>query len=79
MSLIYSGYLSQLEGMKGLVFLGCGGSLEDWVKRIFEESSIPLTREDTHAPFFIKTSGGRRDLVFLFKKSAKIDIQKLNI
>ena len=65
---------------EGLVFLGCGGNLQDWYKGIVEEvleKEKLATREDFKRPFSMTTTGGRTDLVLPFKPGGKIDMGKL--
>lgn len=68
---------------EGLVLLGCGGDLNEWINGVTEilveekiiKSTNPLDTFDK--PFYVRTTGGRTDLVLPFKKRAKINISKL--
>lgn len=68
---------------EGLVLLGCGGDLNEWINGVTEilveekiiKSTNPLDTFDK--PFYVRTTGGRTDLVLPFKKHAKINISKL--
>ena len=70
---------------EGLVLLGCGGNLNEWidgVTGILAEEKIVLSANPSDSfddPFYLKTTGGRTDLVMPFKKGAKINIRKLAI
>jgi len=65
---------------EGLVLLGCGGNLEEWVNGV---SQVLLQNKcaDTKEPeelfsnfIHLTTSGGRNDLALVFKKDAPIHI-----
>lgn len=77
-------YLREKHGIEGLVFFGAGGKLTDWTEGITEElSKTGIINENDADKFFnfkvLNTSGGRQDLVFIFKTDAKINISKLAI
>lgn len=65
---------------EGLVFLGVGGDLQEWVDGIplilNKENIIPSkTPENTFSGVYtFKTTGGRTDLAFVFKEGADIKI-----
>lgn len=67
---------------EGLVPLGTGGELMDWVNGITDELTDEGIAEGTaddlfEAVFELTTTGGRTDLGMIFKKDAKIDIGKM--
>jgi hypothetical protein len=67
---------------EGLVFLGCGGDLNEWyhgvVEEILEKEGL-ATRDDFQRPFFLTTRRGRIDLVLPFAIDGKCDIGKLSM
>ena len=66
---------------EGLVFMGCGGDLNDWVDFLSElikdaDSNFDVTTECE--PFVqLRTTGGRIDLLLRFKHDGKIPIGAL--
>ena len=70
---------------EGLVILGCGGNLNEWIdgvtRILAKENIVPSANpaDSFDDPFYLKTTGGRTDLVMPFKKGAKINIRKLAI
>lgn len=60
----------------GLVFLGCGGKISDWIeglkKDVFDKEFLGLYQylED---PYTLKTTGGRTDIVYHFKDCDEIN------
>lgn len=66
----------------GIVFLGCGGDLNEWKTGILEELSekklIEIDKYDDEDWLLLKTSEGRKDLFFnIFKKGTKGNLGKL--
>lgn len=68
---------------EGIVLLGAGGSLDQWIDGLTSalcEEGVTVSRNVKHNfSEFIKltTSGGRIDLVMVFKEKADIDLGKL--
>jgi hypothetical protein len=78
------------EGLVGLVVLGCGGDLKDWIegvsKYLYDEkaSTTPDPDKIWDAIYRIETTKskpkGRIDLIFVFKnKGSPLDIGRLAI
>ena len=67
------------EEKEGLVFFGCGGEIEDWVRGILEtiEKEEVAYKSDFAQPYFIETTGGRIDLVFPFAEGGGPHMHKL--
>jgi hypothetical protein len=70
------------RGWEGIIFLGAGGELNDWVKGINdlwnkEKLGSGLIEDKMQGLYFVKTTGGRMDLVMIFKTKSKLDIGKL--
>jgi len=67
---------------EGIVFLGAGGDLKEWVSGVTSELknqgivSDPSWFDDVYT---VTTSGGRTDLVFTFNRKHKINIGKLAV
>lgn len=58
-----------LKGHEGLVFVGCGGDLEEWTTGI--KLLLPADRQGIFGDFsLLVTSGGRHDLVLPFLDGA---------
>ena len=58
---------------EGLVFFGCNGSLDEWKEgliRIFRKKIDFDLEKSCEDPVYLKTIGGRIDLVFKFKNSS---------
>lgn len=67
---------------EGLVFLGCGGSLQEWVDGVTQflvEQEIIQSSADFDTPVYLETTGGRIDLVFPFAIENQINIGKLAV
>jgi hypothetical protein len=69
---------------EGLVILGAGGDLNEWIdgitEELYKEKIVDSNKPSEHFDFLsLKTSGGRTDLLFEFKKDSKIAIGKLAI
>lgn len=68
---------------EGLVFLGAGGDPNEWINGVSELLSKEGVAESSNSDilwdrfFLTLTTGGRRDLLFLFKKDSSIDFGKL--
>ena len=70
------------RGLEGIVFLGAGGKLNQWVKGINdlwnkEKIGKGLIEDKMMGLYVINTSGGRTDLVMIFKTKSQLDIGKL--
>lgn len=67
----------------GLVFLGAGGDLQDWIKGVPEyllKEGIAISEkfEDSFQDAYVMTSsGGRIDLAFRFKQEYTLNLSKL--
>lgn len=74
-------YINRPYRLDGLVFLGCGGEIDEWINGIIEilEKKSIATKTDFEEPYIIETTGGRTDLVFEFANKNKIDFGKLAI
>ncbi|ARF11277.1 hypothetical protein Klosneuvirus_1_134 [Klosneuvirus KNV1] len=74
-------YLQRTPKLEGLVCLGCGSDLHEWVDGvigILEKEEI-ATKNDFKQPYSLETSGGRIDLVFEFAIDNQINIERLAI
>lgn len=72
--------VSSLKFTEGLVLLGCGGSLKEWVNGVtkaLREDGILAPKAAFKKAYHITTTGGRIDLVLVLPKS--IDIGKLAV
>ena len=70
------------KGLEGIVFLGAGGKLNQWVKGINdlwnkEKIGKGLIEDKMMGLYVINTTGGRTDLVMIFKTKSQLDIGKL--
>ena len=70
------------RGLEGIVFLGAGGELNDWVKGINnlwnrEKIGKGLIEDKMMGLYFVKTTGGRTDLIMIFKTKSQLEIGKL--
>ena len=67
----------------GLVLLGAGGDLNDWIKGVssaLHEEGIATSDNPSElwsAAYVLTTSGGRTDLALMFNDKNNIDIGKL--
>lgn len=76
-----------LVGIKpeGLVFFGCGGNLDEWITGIsdllFKEKIASTSNPDElwAEVYEVETTGGRIDLVFVFKDNTKFNMGKMVI
>lgn len=69
-----------LDIPEGLILLGCGGDLNEWINGVLDilfEKEIIESKDDFGEPVCLTTSGGRIDLVFPFAENNKINIGKL--
>jgi hypothetical protein len=71
------------QGEEGIVLLGAGGPLNDWINGIFDMwQKEGITKASTPADVFadaliLKTTGGRTDLALVFKPDADLEIGKM--
>ena len=70
------------KGLEGIVFLGAGGKLNQWVKGLNdlwnkEKIGKGLIEDKMMGLYVINTTGGRTDLVMIFKTKSQLDIGKL--
>jgi len=71
------------DSFDGLVLLGAGGSLEDWIKgvssHLHEEgiASSSKPSEQWKDAYVLTTSGGRTDLALVFNDNGVLDVGKL--
>lgn len=71
------------KGFEGICFLGTGGELKEWINGIndlLNQEGIGqgTTQDKFQGVYSTKTSGGRADLILIFKtKSAAVDIGKM--
>lgn len=67
---------------EGIIFLGAGGDLKEWVRGVtseLETQGIVSDQSWFDDVYTVTTSGGRTDLVFTFNPKHKINIGKLAI
>jgi len=69
---------------EGIVFLACGGELDEWVDGVSESmeedcSETGVPEELWSEILKLETTGGRIDLVFMFKEDNPIDMGRLAI
>jgi hypothetical protein len=74
---------NQIPNIEGIVLLGTGGDIDEWIKGVTEglneENIAQGTPMDLWNGFYLlSTTGGRKDLVLPFKEGAKIDMSKLS-
>lgn len=77
--------LAKQDGFDGIVLLGAGGNLDDWIKGISNElhdegiaaSSKPS--EQWKGAYVLTTSDGRTDLALVFGDSGALNVGKLAI
>ena len=65
---------------EGIIFLGAGGDLKEWVQGVtseLENQGIVSDMSWFDDVYTVTTSGGRTDLVFTFNRKHKINIGKL--
>ena len=76
------------DGGEGLVILGAGGDLNEWVegitKNLFEEKIIPENNQNWIKEAFtlfgnVEGENGRTDLVMIFNPEVKIEIGRMAI
>ena len=71
------------QGEEGIVLLGAGGKLSDWINGVFAMwQKEGITKANTPADVFadalvLKTTGGRTDLALVFKPGADLEIGKM--
>ncbi len=79
----FAEFQSEVNGKEGIVLLGCGGDLQEWVQGVtssLHESNciFSVTPSVSFSDFIVlKTNGGRTDLVMMFKKDANISIGRM--
>lgn len=79
----FQAFREKLSKDEGIIFLGAGGELKEWFQVIDvwkEEDIVP--KESKFEDLFkevilLKTSGGRRDLVFVFEDQTPFNLGKL--
>lgn len=69
-------------GKEGLVFLGCGGDLQEWISGINEVLNEEGIGQGTFEEKFsevnvTQSTGGRTDLTFVFCLEPKLDLGRL--
>jgi hypothetical protein len=82
MEMSFNDFLTKFSGDEGLVFLGCGGNIQDWIdgiQDIMKEENIIVNTDCFIDTFTLKTTGGRVDLVMVFSPHGRIDIGRLAI
>ena len=65
---------------EGIVLLGTGGDLNEWVEgvsNILRKEGIAEGEELFEEPMILTTSGGRTDMALVFNKSAKFEMGRL--
>jgi len=72
----------ELKRLEGLVFLGAGGDINQWITGVTNElnkSGIVTGTPDQiwQKAYKISTTGGRHDLILIFNPHAKFDMGKL--
>ena len=77
-------FVKRAKKKEGLVILGAGEPHEEWItgitKLLQEEKILDGELEDIWSEFFLlKSTGGRHDLVMVFKKNPPINIGKMAI
>lgn len=85
--LSFKQFVTQFRSFRqdGLVFLGAGGNLQDWIsgipKELFKEHiSASENPEDIFSNAYVMTANdGRVDLALTFKQDSKIDMNKLSL
>ena len=82
--LSFSDLQNDYKEKEGLVILGAGGDLNEWIhgitNELHEQKIIDSKNPSSHFNFrVLKTSGGRTDLLFEFKEDSKIQIGKMAI
>jgi len=71
------------SGREGLIMLGTGGRLSDWVRgitRVLASEGIAPSEDPKEVwgtIAVLKTTGGRTDLAFMFKESSDLDIGRM--
>ena len=84
----FRAFRKHYKGDEGVVFLGCGGDLKDWLFGIFDlwkkEKFISKNCEIEgvfEAAVALKTTGGRTDLALVFKRkpSAPVSTSKVSM
>jgi hypothetical protein len=78
----FSTFKEKVQGEEGIVCLGAGGDPQEWIDGISgiwnDEGIGQGTAEDFISDaFLLTTSGGRTDLVLVFKEDAKLSMGKL--
>ncbi len=74
------GQLMSREGREGLVLLGCGGDLNEWVEgvtKILVDEGIALTDTPFEEAISLTSTGGRTDLILMFGEN--VDVGKMAI
>lgn len=77
--------MSDLKKVEGLVILGAGGEVKDWIEGVVDalhkDKIIGTEKPNEVFTTFYKTetTGGRTDLIMVFNPSYKIDIGKLAV
>jgi len=75
--------LARQDGFDGLVLLGAGGSLADWIKGVSDHlheegiASSSKPSDQWKDAYVLTTSGGRTDLALVFGDNGVLDVGKL--
>lgn len=69
-------------GFEGIIFLGAGGDLNEWINGIndilnSEEIGTGEIEDKFSGVYQTETTGGRTDLILIFKKESKLSMGKL--
>ncbi len=81
----FSTLLSFPPDKEGILFLGAGGDLNEWVEGISERlhadgvTTSPKPEDNFSEFYVLKTSGGRNDLLMVFAPEHKFDVGSLAV
>ena len=80
----FSGFKEISKEKEGIVVLGAGGDLNEWINGVSEtlfEEQISLSKDPSdmfeQTLYHLISTGGRNDLAFIFSKDSKLDIGKM--
>jgi hypothetical protein len=79
-SINFSRLLELSKSNEGIVLMGCGGNLDEWINGVTKElMDRCLVKSDFKEIFVSVSTGGRCDITMLFNDEQEVDIGKMAI
>lgn len=80
-SIKFNAFVEKTNNTDGIVLLGCGGDLQEWVSgvtKLLKEEKI-IKKSPWQSAFLLTTTGGRNDIALVFKKNPELEMGKMAI